>query len=71
MTNEDALEILDIFRRHEWRHFFNHQLRIYIDEQVVKFYSTLHHENTIDMLIADITVKVCGELVAIYEQYGI
>lgn len=38
VTNEDALEVLNIFRIQGWKHFLNHQPRWYIDEQVVEFY---------------------------------
>lgn len=46
-TNEDALEVFAIFRNQGWKQFLNHQPQIYIDGQVVEFYSSLRHDEVL------------------------
>lgn len=61
VTNEDALEVLDIFRLQGWKHFLNYQHRFYVDEQIVEVYSTLKHDNKSDKFLATVTLKTQGE----------
>lgn len=43
---------------------------MYIDEKVVQLYSTLPHDDALRMLIADVTVEVCGEPPISFELFG-
>lgn len=42
-----------------------------MDEQVLQFYSIIHHDDEHNLLVIDVIVEVYGELAPIYEDYGI
>lgn len=55
-TNENALQILEIFRDQWWKHFLNHQPEMYVNDQVMEFYSTLKYNKEDNSVHASATL---------------
>lgn len=71
IMNKDALEIVEMFRSQVWKHFLNHQSNIYVNEQVVEFYSTMTLNNETNFVYASVIILEQTDIAKKYNTINI